>query len=239
MKLFYHHLSNKHYLSNLTSLFIKHILRFASSIPTTIYTLSSCAPTHHYLHAFLCLLTHCTHRLRAAQIVLDIQQHRCGWQLTPISRQKPSINGANTTRCKPCQLSAVSRQLSAVVHFAQGATPLGRFQRSKNTTIYTVFVLRILPAPLLLPLIPSLCTTYTHHRPGSTTIYSRHPQCIRWDTIIYQTHTIYQSSHHYLSATCSISRAPFLSLFTRFRRAPPRTTIYTLFYVCSHTAHTT
>ena len=161
--------------------------------------------------------------------------------LHPSRAKKPSINGANTTTCKPCQLSAVSRQLSAVVHFAQGATPLGHFQRSKNTTIYTVFVLRILLAPLLLPLIPSLCTTHTLHCICSTTIYIyiRHPLCIRFATIIYQTHTIYQSSHHYLSATCSISRAPFLSLFKRFRRAPPRTTIYTLFLVYSHTAHTT
>ena len=123
----HHHLSDTHNLSALASLFISHMLHFARSYPITIYTLSSRAPTH---HTFLCLFTHRTYHLRTAQIVLDIQHHRCGWQLTPILRQKPSITGANTTRCKPCQLSAVSRQLSAGVHFAQGSTPLGRFPPS-------------------------------------------------------------------------------------------------------------
>ena len=80
--------------------------------------------------------------------------------------------------------------------------------------------------------------THTLHCTCSTTIYIRHPLCIRFATIIYQTHTIYQISHHYLSDTRSISHAPFPPLVTRFRRAPPRITIYTLFYVYSHTAHT-
>ena len=122
-----HHLSDTHTIYQSSH----HYLSATCSISrapflSLFHTLSSRAPTHHYLHTFPCLFTHRTHHLRTAQIVLDIQHHRCGWQLAPISHQKPSINGANTTRCKPCQLSAVSRQLSAVVHFAQGVTPLGR-----------------------------------------------------------------------------------------------------------------
>ena len=230
----HHHLSETHNLSALASLFISHILHFARSIPITIYTLSSRAPTHRYLHTFPCLLTHCTHHSRAAQIVLDIQQHRCGWQLTPISRQKPSINGANTTRCKPCQLSAVSRQLSAVVHFAQGVTPLGRFQRSKNTTICTVFVLRIPLAPLLLPLIPSLCTTYTHHRPDSTTTYIRHPLRIRSASI----KTPFLRSH----TTIYRRKAPFRGLHSHHRLhafgARPQIALFARFSMTIHTPHT-
>ena len=230
----HHHLSDTHNLSELTSLFISHMLHFARSIPITIYTLSSRAPTHHYLHTFLCLFTHRTHHLRTAQIVLDIQHHRCGWQLTPILRQKPSINGANTTRCKPCQLSAVSRQLSAVVHFAQGVTPLGRFQRSKNTTICTVFVLRIPLAPLLLPLIPSLCTTYTHHRPDSTTTYIRHPLRIRSASI----KTPFLRSH----TTIYRRKAPFRGLHSHHRLhafgARPQITLFARFSMTIHTPHT-
>ena len=119
----HHHLSDTHNLSDLTSRFIRHMLHFACSIPITIYTLSSRAPTHHYLHTFLHLFTHCTHHLRTAQIVLDIQHHRCGWQLTPILRQKPSINGANITTCKPCQLSAVSCRSFRARGHAFGAFP--------------------------------------------------------------------------------------------------------------------
>ena len=57
----HHHLSDTHYLSHLTSLCIRHTLHFRHSIPATIYTLSSRAPTHRYIHAFLSLFTHCTH----------------------------------------------------------------------------------------------------------------------------------------------------------------------------------
>ena len=122
-------------------------------------------------------------------------------------------------------LSAVSCQLSAVVHFAQGVTPLGRFHRSKNTTIYTVFVLRIPLAPLLLPLIPSLCAPYTHHRPDSTTTYIRHALCIssasiktlflRSHTTIYRPKAPFQRlhSHHCLHA---FSACPQIALFARF-----------------------
>ena len=110
-------------------------------------------------------------------------------------------------------LSAVSGQLSAVVHFAQGATPLERFHRSKNTTIYTVFVLRILLAPLLLLLIPSLCTTYTHHGPCSTTTYIRHPLCLRSASI----------NTHYFSDLTS----RFIRHTLHFRGSIP-TTVYTL-----------
>ena len=83
------------------------------SIPTTIYTLSSRAPTHRYLHAFLYLFTHCTHRLRAAQIVLDIQQHRCGWQLAPnFGNNAPPYrhdhHNMQTLSAVSCQRSAVS-----------------------------------------------------------------------------------------------------------------------------------
>ena len=148
------------------------MLHFARSIPITIYTVPARAPTHRYLHAFLCLVTHCTHHLRVAQIVLDIQQHRCGWQLAPIMGKH---NSRQITTCKPCQLSAVSGQLSAVVHFAKPSTPLERLQPSKNLTICTFFVLQILLPPLLLLLIPSLCTTHTLHCTCSTTIYIRHP----------------------------------------------------------------
>ena len=49
----HHHLSDTHNLSELVSLFISHMPHFARSIPITIYTLSSHAPTHHYLHTFL------------------------------------------------------------------------------------------------------------------------------------------------------------------------------------------
>ena len=122
----HHHLSDTHTqnLSDLTSLFIRHTLHFSRSIHTPIYTLSSRAPTHHYLHTFPCLSTHRTHHLRTARIVLDIQQHRCGWQLAPIMGKH---NSRQITTCKPCQLSAVSGQLSAVVHFAQGSTPLENY----------------------------------------------------------------------------------------------------------------
>ena len=115
----HHHLSDTHNLSDLTSLFIRHMLHFARSIPITIYTLSARAPTHRYIHAFLCLFTHCTHHLRAAQIVLDIQQHRCGWQLAPILVQQCSTTQAQPSQhANPvsCQLSAVSCQLSFILH---------------------------------------------------------------------------------------------------------------------------
>ena len=108
----HHHLSDTHNLSDLTSLFIRHMLHFARSIPITIYTLSARAPTHRYIHAFLCLFTHCTHHLRVAQIVFDIQQHRCGWQLAPNFGNK-SLAHRHKNR-KVQTLSAVSCQPSAV-----------------------------------------------------------------------------------------------------------------------------
>ena len=136
-----------------------------------------------------------------------------------------------------CQLSAISCQLSFILHRGPRLWNVSSFP---ITPLFTRFlVLLILLPPLLQLLIPSLCTRHTLHCTSSTTIYIRHPPCNRFPITIYQTHTIYQISHNYLSDTRSISRAPFLPLFTRFRRAPPHTAIYTLFFVYSHTAHTT
>ena len=94
----------------LTSLFIRHMLRFARSIPIAIYTLSSHAPTQHYLHTFLCLFAHSTHHLRVTQIVLDIQQHRCGCQLAPILGNNTLSMAQTSQHANPvsCQRSAVS-----------------------------------------------------------------------------------------------------------------------------------
>ena len=134
-----------------------------------------------------------------------------------------------------CQRSAVScRSFCARCH-AFGTSPaflkhhyLHAFSTTDTTSTTTTTTHPI-----------TVCHTHTHHRPCSTTTYIRHPLCLRSASIIYQTHTIFPISHHYLSDTCSISEAPFLSLFTRFQRAPPNSAICTLFYDCSHTAHTT
>ena len=53
--------------------------------------------------------------------------------------QQCSIHVTNITTCKPSQLSAVSGQLSAVVHFSQGSTLLERLKPPYHTTIYTLF----------------------------------------------------------------------------------------------------
>ena len=218
----HHHLSDTHYLTDLTSLFIRHMLHFARSIPITIYTLSWRAPTHHYLHAFLCLHTHCTHHLRVAQIpthpTTSMWMATCtifGKNALPYRRKHHNMQ----------TLSAVSCQLSAVVQFAHRATPLGRLLGSKNSNFCMLLVLLRLLPPLLLLLIPSLCTTHTHHRPCSTTTYIRHPLCIRSAgintlflrsyTTIYQTHAPFQGlhSHHCLHA---FRVRPRIALFARF-----------------------
>ena len=114
----HHYLSDTHYLSDLPQLFIRHTLHFTRSIPTTIYTLSSRAPTHHYLHTFPCLFTHCTHHLRVAQIVwtsnnidVDANLHP-SWANNALSISKKAQH-ANPVSC---QLSAVSCQLSFILH---------------------------------------------------------------------------------------------------------------------------
>ena len=93
----------------------------------------------------------------------------------------------------------------------------------------------------------STITTTTH----PITLYHIHTPSSMFHHHIYQTpamyhiptlfisHTLFiSSSHQYLSGTRSIPHIPFPPLFTRFQRAPPRTTIFTLFYIYSRTAHT-
>ena len=108
----HHYLSDTHYLSDLTSLFIRHMLHFARSIPITIYTV----PTHRYLHAFLCLFTHCTHHLRVAQIEKTSNNIDVDGNLHPSCAKNTRSMTQTSQHANPvsCQLSAVSCQLSFI-----------------------------------------------------------------------------------------------------------------------------
>ena len=143
-----HYASDTHYLS------VSPINIYQAHAP--FQTLHS----HHYLHAsnarpHKTLLTRFStsmntphaHLSRAAQNVFANQKHRHGWKLVPNVDQEHSINGTHITTCKPCQLSAV-------VTFVQGSSPLERLQPPHHPTIYLLLVLLILLPPLLLPRSP-------------------------------------------------------------------------------------
>ena len=110
----HHHLSDTHNFSDLTSLFIRHMLHFARSIPITIYTVPARAPTHRYLHAFLCLFTHCTHHLRVAQIEKTSNNIDVDGNLHPSWANKTLAKSRHANPVS-CQLSAVSCQLSFIL----------------------------------------------------------------------------------------------------------------------------
>ena len=113
----HHHLSDTHYLSDLTSLFIRHMLHFRRSIPITIYTLSSRAPTHRYLHAFLCL--HTLHTpLKSGSNSNTSNNIDVDGNLHPSCAKNPRSMAQTSQHANPvsCQLSAVSCQLSFISH---------------------------------------------------------------------------------------------------------------------------
>ena len=136
-------ISDTRYVSDLPPSFIRHT-QFISSHITIYQTHAPFRALHsyHYLHAFVArphaplftrfsLSTHTLHTpLKSGSNSNTSNNIDVDGNLHPSSARRLYHTGANITTCKPCQLSAVSGQLSAVVHFAQGSTPLERLQRS-------------------------------------------------------------------------------------------------------------